>query len=310
MWTRTGSHRFPGDPSYAFALLQDPGRAGKISPWRSCRCCPRATQAEGLNGYIISRLTQGLSIRCLRFTSGVTATHARLASGWRAAPLPGGGRTLWIASKGFRLHSVLLSRTSPVARVVYAKPPFAGPEQVLGYLARYTHRVAIANSRLIGLDDGQVSFTRKDYRQDGETKVMRLAADEFIRRFLQHTVPDGFHRIRHIGFLANRHRTAKLTLCAICSPRRHLPTQNRRAVGRIASVTSPATTSTSALAAAAGCCLTPSCSRVRRPASPCGATPHDPADDATQLRCSARQRQKRRRPTRVVRCILRRRRVR
>jgi hypothetical protein len=89
-WARAGSHRFPGDPSYAFALLQDPGRAGKISPWRSCRCCPRATQAEGLNGYIISRLTQGLSIRCLRFTSDVAASHARLASGWRAAPLPGG----------------------------------------------------------------------------------------------------------------------------------------------------------------------------------------------------------------------------
>jgi hypothetical protein len=97
--------------------------------------------------------------------------------------------------------------------VVYAKPPFAGPEQVLGYLGRYTHRVAIANSRLVSLDDGQVSFTWKDYRQDGKTKVMTLPADEFIRRFLQHTVPDGFHRIRHIGFLANRHRAEKLTLC-------------------------------------------------------------------------------------------------
>ena len=97
--------------------------------------------------------------------------------------------------------------------VVYAKPPFAGPEQVLGYLGRYTHRVAIANSRLVDLDDGQVSFTWKDYRQDGINKVMTLPADEFIRRFLQHTVPDGFHRIRHIGFLANRHRTAKLALC-------------------------------------------------------------------------------------------------
>jgi hypothetical protein len=97
--------------------------------------------------------------------------------------------------------------------VVYAKPPFAGPEQVLGYLGRYTHRVAIANSRLVGLDDGQVSFTWKDYRQDGRTKVMTLPADEFIRRFLQHTMPGGFHRIRHIGFLANRHRTEKLALC-------------------------------------------------------------------------------------------------
>ena len=75
--TRAGSHRFPGDPSYAFALLQDPGRAGKISPWRSYRCCPRATQAEGLNGYIISRLTQGLSIRCLRFNHVRNVTDAR-----------------------------------------------------------------------------------------------------------------------------------------------------------------------------------------------------------------------------------------
>ena len=97
--------------------------------------------------------------------------------------------------------------------VVFAKPPFAGPEQVLGYLGRYTHRVAIANSRLAGCDNGQVSFTWKDYRQDGKTKVMTLSADEFIRRFLQHTVPSGFHRIRHIGFLANCHRTAKLALC-------------------------------------------------------------------------------------------------
>ena len=97
--------------------------------------------------------------------------------------------------------------------VVFAKPPFAGPEQVLSYLGRYTHRVAIANSRLVGLDNGQVSFTWKDYRQDGKTKVMTLSADEFIRRFLQHTVPDGFHRIRHIGFLANCHRAAKLALC-------------------------------------------------------------------------------------------------
>jgi hypothetical protein len=81
-----------------------PAEPARPRPWRSCRHRPRPTQAEGLSGYIISRLTQSFSIRCLRFTSGVAATHARLASGWRAAPLPGGGRTLWIASKGFRLH--------------------------------------------------------------------------------------------------------------------------------------------------------------------------------------------------------------
>ena len=97
--------------------------------------------------------------------------------------------------------------------VVYAKRPFAGPEQVLTYLGRYTHRVALANSRLIRLADDQVDFTWKDYRHHGKTKVMTLAADEFIRRFLLHTVPDGFHRIRHVGFLANSHRAGKLALC-------------------------------------------------------------------------------------------------
>src|SRR5215471_711356 len=112
-----------------------PAEPARPRLWRSRQCCPRATQAEGLSGYIISRLTQGFSFRCLRFTSDVTAARARLASGWRAAPLPGGCRTLWVASKGFRLHSILLSRTSPVARVIYTKEPFAGPEAVLAYLA-------------------------------------------------------------------------------------------------------------------------------------------------------------------------------
>src|SRR5215204_3558622 len=97
--------------------------------------------------------------------------------------------------------------------VVYAKRPFGGPEQVLAYLGRYTHRVAIANSRLRSLADGKIRFTWKDYRADGKTKVMTLAADEFIRRFLLHTLPDGFHRIRHYGFLANGSRGDSLALC-------------------------------------------------------------------------------------------------
>ncbi|MBL8668587.1 MAG: IS91 family transposase [Rhodospirillales bacterium] len=97
--------------------------------------------------------------------------------------------------------------------VVYAKPPFGGPEQVLAYLGRYTHRVAIANSRLMTVTEDDVAFRWKDYRHHGKSKVMALDADEFIRRFLLHTLPDGFHRIRHYGFLANGHRTAKLALC-------------------------------------------------------------------------------------------------
>jgi hypothetical protein len=95
--------------------------------------------------------------------------------------------------------------------VVYAKPPFGGPAQVLAYLGRYTHRVAIANSRLVS--DTAVAYRWKDYRHHGKAKVMTLEGDEFIRRFLLHTLPDGFHRIRHYGFLANGHRAAKLALC-------------------------------------------------------------------------------------------------
>jgi hypothetical protein len=89
--------------------------------------------------------------------------------------------------------------------VVYAKRPFAGPQAVLAYLSRYTHRVAISNSRLIGMADGQVTFRWKDYRAKGRTKhkAMTLDAPEFIRRFLLHVLPSGFHRIRHYGLLSN-----------------------------------------------------------------------------------------------------------
>jgi Putative transposase len=97
--------------------------------------------------------------------------------------------------------------------VVYAKPPFGGPEQVLAYLGHYTHRVAIANSRLVSLTDTDVTFRWKDYRHHGKSKLLTVSADEFIHRFLLHTLPDGFHRIRHYGFLANGHRAAKLALC-------------------------------------------------------------------------------------------------
>ena len=97
--------------------------------------------------------------------------------------------------------------------VVYAKPPFGGPQQVLEYLGRYTHRVALSNNRLIDFADDQVRFRWKDYRHESRPKVMQLAADEFIRRFLLHVLPSGFQRIRHFGFLANRYRAVKLERC-------------------------------------------------------------------------------------------------
>ena len=96
--------------------------------------------------------------------------------------------------------------------VVYAKPPFGGPEAVLAYLSRYTHRVAISNHRLVSAEAGTVAFCWKDYRikHGHRQKVMRLATDEFIRRFLIHVLPDGFHRIRHYGLLASASRRANI----------------------------------------------------------------------------------------------------
>jgi hypothetical protein len=97
--------------------------------------------------------------------------------------------------------------------VVYAKPPFGGPEHVLKYLARYTHRVAIANGRLLDLVNGQVRFRWRDSKHNNRIKVMSLDAVEFIRRFLLHVLPSGFVKIRHFGLLANRNRRRTLALC-------------------------------------------------------------------------------------------------
>jgi hypothetical protein len=110
-----------------------------------------------------------------------------------------------------------LRRLSPARKkrwVVYAKPPFAGPEAVLAYLSRYTHRVAISNRRLIGFDESGVTLGYKDYRRNGpeRQRVMTLATDEFVRRFLLHVLPRGFHRIRHYGLLAGSTRKVRLEL--------------------------------------------------------------------------------------------------
>jgi hypothetical protein len=97
--------------------------------------------------------------------------------------------------------------------VVYAKRPFGDATCVLKYLAHYTHRVAIANSRLLAYQNGNVTFRYKDYAQQSQQRTMTLPAAEFIRRFLLHVLPDGFMRIRHYGYLANRHRQQKLATC-------------------------------------------------------------------------------------------------
>jgi hypothetical protein len=122
---------------------------------------------------------------------------------------------------------VFLRHLSPVRNkrwVVYAKPPFSGPEAVLAYLSRYTHRVAISNRRLLAFDEAGVTFRYKDYRRDGadRQRVMTLGTDEFIRRFLLHLLPRGFHRIRHYGLLAGSARNASLArarkLLAVAPP--------------------------------------------------------------------------------------------
>jgi hypothetical protein len=112
--------------------------------------------------------------------------------------------------KAFEAH---LDKASKHEWYVHVKPPFGGPEQVLKYLARYTHRVAISNQRLVSMEDGKVTFRWKDYADHNRVKLMTLSVFEFIRRFLLHVLPRGFNRIRYYGFLSPRKRQASLDLC-------------------------------------------------------------------------------------------------
>lgn len=136
----------------------------------------------------------------------------------RLMQLHGAGRLSFFGSMAHLSERIaFLRHLRPTRRkrwVVYAKPPFVGPQAVLAYLSRYTHRVAISNQRLLRFDETGVTFRYKDYRRDGpeRQRVMTLSADEFIRRFLLHVLPRGFHRIRHYGLLAGSSRKASLAL--------------------------------------------------------------------------------------------------
>lgn len=121
------------------------------------------------------------------------------------------GSTLSLADPG--AFGLFLAKLKTHDRVVYAKPPFAGAEQVPAYLGRYTHRVAISNHRLVGFDNDPVRFRWRDYAHGNKLKIMTLSAEEFIRRFLLHTLPPRFVRIRHYGLPSNRCRHEKLALC-------------------------------------------------------------------------------------------------
>src|SRR6516165_12704859 len=136
---------------------------------------------------------------------------ASLEKGERSDGERRGGRG--VAASGRRRSACWPERVRKAEWCVYAKPSFAGPEQVLAYVARYTHRVAISNNRLVGIAEGKVRFRWKDYRNCNRQKTMTLGADEFIRRFLLHVLPAGFQRIRYYGFLANRYRQQKLARC-------------------------------------------------------------------------------------------------
>jgi hypothetical protein len=169
---------------------------GGISPdgtrWISCRpnfFLPVAVLARLFRRLFVDYLTQAFNAGDLQFFSSLEPLRMRDAF----------------------LRHIASSRKKDW--VVYAKPPFAGPEEVLKYVARYTHSVAISNNRLLDINDGRVAFRWKDYRNGDCHKTMTLSADEFIRRFLLHVLPDGFQRIRYFGFLANRYRAEKLTLC-------------------------------------------------------------------------------------------------
>jgi hypothetical protein len=168
--------------------------------------------------------------RCLLSRSATVRSNGRSGAKWpyklfrrlfltRLIALHDAGRLAFFGGLApLADRSAFLRHLSPVRHqrwVVYAKPPFAGPEAVLAYLSRYTHRVAISNRRLLAFDEAGVTFRYKDYCRDGahRQRVMTLATDEFIRRFLLHLLPRGFHRIRHYGLLSASARKTTLA-CA------------------------------------------------------------------------------------------------
>jgi hypothetical protein len=147
---------------------------------------------------VLSRVFRGLFLHYLEKAFAAGALH--FFSAYRHLHEPA----------AFRRHLAPVWNTD---WVVYSKRPFAGPAQVLDYVGRYTHRVAISNSRLVSMNNGKVGFRWKDYRDGNRQKLMTLDGGEFIRRFLIHVLPDGFHRIRYFGFLGNCHRAQKLERC-------------------------------------------------------------------------------------------------
>jgi hypothetical protein len=188
-----GGNRLPGRASQLGSKSCRPvGLSPDGSRWIACR--PKFF----LPVPVLSRLFRGKLLALLRqvFAEGKLEFFGQLAD----------------LAEPARFHA-WLRKSKKTEWVVYAKPPFGGPEYVLKYLARYTHRVAITSNRLLSLDDGRITFRWRDSRHGHQTKSMTLDAVEFIRRFLLHILPSGFMKIRHFGFLANRNRASALALC-------------------------------------------------------------------------------------------------
>jgi hypothetical protein len=201
-WGQTLTHH-----PHVHCIVPGGGLAPECDRWVACR------PGFFLPVRVLSRLYRRLLLE-------------KLVAAHRAGKLQFFGSLTGLAAP--EAFEAMLAPLRKVEWLVYAKRPFAGPDQVLAYLARYTHRVAISNHRLTAIEDGHVTFTWRDYRQGGRTKPMTLTAHEFLRRFLLHVLPDGFQRIRHYGFLANSHRRAKLALI-------------RKLLPALAATTSPST---------------------------------------------------------------------
>ena len=186
-WSQTLRHH-----PHLHCVVPGGGLALEGTQWRSCR------QGFFLSVNVLARLFRRLFLEALARAYEHQKLNFHGTSAYLSEPLA--FKRLLASLRACEWH-------------VYAKPPFGGPAQVLAYLGRYTHRVAISNQRLLALRDGQVTFSWKDYARGNQQRSMTLSAAEFIRRFLLHVLPRGFQRLRQFGFLANRRRREQLAHC-------------------------------------------------------------------------------------------------
>jgi hypothetical protein len=207
--------RIAADPKHLgarlgfFAVLHTWGQTLMLHPHLHCVIPAGGLSPDGL-GWISCRPRFFLPVRVMScLFRGLFLHH--LEEAYQQGKLLFDGDIEHLARP--QAFACLLKKSRKKKWVVYAKKPFGGPQQVLDYLGRYTHRVAISNHRLVRLEDDRVTFNWKDYRDSSLSKPMTLDAVEFIRRFLLHVLPEGFQKIRYFGFMANRHRAQSLALC-------------------------------------------------------------------------------------------------